>query len=186
MRQTLLKQPMKMNWREENWNSMPEYDSINKLCRNAQTKVFRLKIRHCKLKAHLQLVGLTDTATCRHEEWVSLTLPPVYAKSGLTDTATCRREEWSHWLCHLQTRRVGLTDSARCRREASLAHMRAHPAKLPDLVRQRNEVWPAWQTLFAEEENVGLFKIWTMCALFHLYTYSRFISFIKKWPIIKS
>lgn len=56
---------MKINLREENDNYRPKHDSINKLSRNMQIRIFILITGHCVFKAHLHRMGLTDSVTCR-------------------------------------------------------------------------------------------------------------------------
>ena len=40
-------------------------DSIHSLNRKAQTTIFRLRIGHCRLRKHMEKIGLTDTAECQ-------------------------------------------------------------------------------------------------------------------------
>jgi cytidine deaminase len=61
---SFLKQSMKMNWRKQNDGYNPEHQSIKKLSRKEQTKIFRLRMEHCALRAHLQCNGLRDSAAC--------------------------------------------------------------------------------------------------------------------------
>ena len=60
---TIIKYDHLKEWRNQQ-DYTPAQDAINRLDRQGQTTIFRLRTGHCGLRNHMAKMGLTETAAC--------------------------------------------------------------------------------------------------------------------------
>ena len=53
------------DWKKDNGGYQAHLDPIWRLERAQQTTIFRLRTGHCGLRAHLKIIGISDTSFCK-------------------------------------------------------------------------------------------------------------------------
>jgi len=65
---TLIRSKFKAHWEHTSGGYCAQRDPLRKLDRDQQTLIFRLRTGHCRLRAHLKRIGVSDTSLCICEQ----------------------------------------------------------------------------------------------------------------------